>query len=129
MELGGLLKSFTQGVQPYKTDRMDKIHQWLPQKKVLCIGDSTQRDPESYAEMYKRYQGWIVAIFIRRVINIPNMEEKNKPERFQRAFEGIPSTVWKVFDSPTDLDGVVDHLAGLAHTGVVGPIQGLFCKQ
>ena len=58
MVLGGLLKSLTQGTQAYKVDRMNKIHDWLPKRKFICVGDSTQSDPEAYAETFKRYPGW-----------------------------------------------------------------------
>lgn len=38
-------------------------------------------------------------IFIRKVSGVnPKLEEKlNAPERFEKAFEGIPRDVWKVF--------------------------------
>jgi phosphatidate phosphatase APP1 len=49
--LAGLLTSLTQGTQEYKVDRMEKIHSWLPRRKMICIGDSTQSDPEAYGEM------------------------------------------------------------------------------
>jgi phosphatidate phosphatase APP1 len=61
MVLGGILKSLTQGTQAYKTDRMNKIHDWLPTRKFICVGDSTQSDPEAYAEMYEKYPDWIVS--------------------------------------------------------------------
>lgn len=51
MNLAGLLENLTLGVQEYKVDRMNKIHKWLPGRSMICIGDSTQKDPESYAEM------------------------------------------------------------------------------
>ena len=112
MYLGGLLQSLTQGTQAYKVDRMDKIHRWLPKRKVICVGDSTQADPESYGEIYRRYpDGWIRAIYIRKVTDVSNMEEKNKPERFTEAFEGVPESVWKVFERPEELK---DHLKNLA---------------
>jgi len=49
--LSGLLSNLTQGVQKFKVSRMDKIHGWLPKRKMICIGDSTQSDPEAYGEM------------------------------------------------------------------------------
>jgi hypothetical protein len=111
MDLGGLLKSFTQGVQAYKVDRMEKIHDWLPKRKFLCIGDSTQSDPEAYAEIYSKYKGWIVAIFIRRVLDAGNLGAKNKDERFVEAFKDVPKNVWKVFEKPEELYQAVDELA------------------
>lgn len=111
MFLGGLLQSLTQGTQAYKTDRIDKIHRWLPKRKFICIGDSTQADPESYAEMYRRYpNGWIRAIYIRKATDLSNMEKKNAQERFDKTFEGIPAHVWKVFEKPEEL---MDHLKQL----------------
>ncbi|KAL2013994.1 hypothetical protein VTN00DRAFT_1519 [Thermoascus crustaceus] len=110
MGLSGLLKSFTQDTQAYKVEQMDKIHRWFPQRKILCVGDSTQSDPEAYAEIYKKYKGWIYAIFIRKVIDVAHMEEKNSAERFEKAFEGVPRDIWKVFESPEGLYGLVDDL-------------------
>jgi phosphatidate phosphatase APP1 len=49
--LSGLLKNLTLGTQEYKTGRMIKINSWVPKRKMICIGDSTQSDPEAYGEM------------------------------------------------------------------------------
>jgi phosphatidate phosphatase APP1 len=49
--LSGLLSNLTLGTQEYKVDRMKKINSWLPRRKMICIGDSTQTDPEAYGEM------------------------------------------------------------------------------
>ena len=35
MYLGGMLQGLTQGVGPYKVDRMNKIHSWLPERKMV----------------------------------------------------------------------------------------------
>ncbi|CRG85309.1 hypothetical protein PISL3812_02408 [Talaromyces islandicus] len=109
-DLGGFLKSYSMGTQAYKADRIDKIHSWLPQRKVLCVGDSTQSDPEAYAELYRKYPSWIHAIYIRKVTNIPNMDEKNADSRFEKAFDGIPRNVWSVFERPEELYKLVDEL-------------------
>jgi phosphatidate phosphatase APP1 len=50
--LSGLLSNLTLGTQEYKVDRMIKINSWIPKRKMICIGDSTQSDPEAYGEMY-----------------------------------------------------------------------------
>ena len=90
---------------------MEKIHDWLPKRKFLCIGDSTQSDPEAYAEIYSKYKGWIGAIFIRRVLDAGNLGAKNKDERFVEAFKDVPKNVWKVFEKPEELYQAVDELA------------------
>ena len=127
MYLGGLLQSFTEGVQAYKTERMEKIHSWLPKRKFICIGDSTQADPESYAQMYAKYPEWIKAIYIRKVTDIPHMENKNKNQRFIEAFKDVPDHVWRVFVNPQELADHIKHLSGQAHSGIVGAMLGVWC--
>jgi phosphatidate phosphatase APP1 len=110
MDISGLIRSFTEKTQEYKVDRMEKIQRWFPRRRVLCIGDSTQKDPEAYAEMYHRYPGWIHAIIIRKVTDVSDMEEKNKPERFEEAFKDIPAEAWTVFEDTQELYDFVDGL-------------------
>lgn len=110
MDISGLIKSFTENTQEYKVDRMEKIHSWFPKRRVLCIGDSTQKDPEAYAEIYNRYPGWVHAIAIRKVTDVEHMEEKNKPERFEEAFKNVPDSAWTVFEDTQELYAFVDGL-------------------
>jgi phosphatidate phosphatase APP1 len=49
--VSGLLSSLTMGTEEYKVDRMKKINSWLPKRKLIVFGDSTQSDPEAYGEM------------------------------------------------------------------------------
>lgn len=51
MDLSSFVVSLSEGTQDYKVDRMKKVHAWLTRKKWVAIGDSTQTDPEAYAEM------------------------------------------------------------------------------
>jgi phosphatidate phosphatase APP1 len=51
MNLSGLLSNLTTGTQEYKVSRMEKIKTWLPKRKMICIGDFTQSDPEACGEM------------------------------------------------------------------------------
>ncbi|KIW89383.1 uncharacterized protein Z519_10237 [Cladophialophora bantiana CBS 173.52] len=125
MYLGGLLQSLTQGVKEYKTDRIEKIQSWLPNRKFVCIGDSTQSDPEAYAAIYVKYPDWIKAIYIRKVIEAPHMEAKNKNQRFIDAFKDVPDHIWRVFVDPKELADHVKHVAGVAHAGMVGNMLGL----
>lgn len=50
MNLSGLLSNLTLGTQQYKSDRCTKINSWIPKRKMILIGDSTQSDPEAYGE-------------------------------------------------------------------------------
>ena len=121
MNVGGLLQSLTVGVKDYKTSRIEKIQTWLPSRKFICIGDSTQSDPETYAEMYTKFgPDWIKAIYIRKVTDAPNMDDKNKPQRFRDAFKDVPDNVWRVFVDPKELADHLKHVTGVAHSGLLG---------
>lgn len=108
--LGSLLRSFTEDTQEYKVEQIEKIHKWFPRRRAVCVGDSTQSDPETYAEIYKKHPDWVQAILIRKVTDIRNMEEKNAPKRFEDAFKDIPGHVCKVFENPDELYELLDGL-------------------
>jgi phosphatidate phosphatase APP1 len=112
MNLAGFLANLTQGTQAYKVDRIEKIHKQFPKRKFICIGDSTQTDPESYGDAYRKWPKWIAAIYIRKVTGVSAMDEekKNADERFEKAFEDVPRGVWHVFEDPDELYGKVDGL-------------------
>lgn len=90
------------------------MHSWLPRKKVILIGDSTQSDPEAYGECARKFTGWVAAIFIRKVTGIAGMDEevKNGDERFEKAFEGVERGLWHVFTEPGEVAERVDELVG-----------------
>ena len=113
MNLAGFLASLTRGTLAYKVGRMHKIRGWLPHRKMMCVGDSTQSDPEAYAALYRAHPVWVRRIFIRRVAGVAEMDEdrKNGAARFERAFAGVPGSVWTVFDEPVELYAAVDALA------------------
>jgi len=112
MNLAGFLANLTQGTEAYKVDRLEKINTWFPKRKFILIGDSTQSDPEAYGEAYRKHGKWVGAIFIRKVMGVEGMDEeqKNKPERFEKAFKGVPKDLWYVFEDPQELYTKVDAL-------------------
>lgn len=58
MEFESFLVSLTVGTQEYKEERMKTVMEWLPLRKWVLIGDSTQKDPEAYATMYAYLSPW-----------------------------------------------------------------------
>ena len=112
MNLGGFLANLTQGTEAYKVGRMEKIYEWFPKRKFICIGDSTQSDPEAYGEIYRKHPKWVSAIYIRKVTGVAEVDdnEKNVPERFEKAFKHVPKGVWHVFEDPDELYAKVDAL-------------------
>ncbi|KAI5237560.1 hypothetical protein E4T43_07998 [Aureobasidium subglaciale] len=106
--LGGLISSLSVDVQKYKVDRLEKMHTWFPHRQFICIGDSTQKDPESYGEVARRHPGWIKAIYIRRVPDENEIQEalnpnRNSSARFEDAFKGLESKMWLVFDHADEM--------------------------
>ncbi|KAK6343447.1 hypothetical protein TWF730_011036 [Orbilia blumenaviensis] len=85
-------------VRDYKIAQIEKLHGFYPQKKFLTVGDSTQADPEVYAEIARRHPDFIQCIWIRKV-----NEADNSDERFATAFKGVPQAKWKVFTEPSEL--------------------------
>ncbi|TVY55483.1 Phosphatidate phosphatase APP1, partial [Lachnellula suecica] len=114
MNLSGLLSNLTLGTQEYKVDRMAKINSWIPRRKMICIGDSTQSDPEAYGEIFRKFPGWVHLILIRKVTDIAalGIEAKNEPERFEKAFKDVPKGVWHVFESPEECYSLVGEVTG-----------------
>ncbi|KAK4153668.1 hypothetical protein C8A00DRAFT_15150 [Chaetomidium leptoderma] len=92
LTISGLLSNLTLGTEKYKMDRIKKIQRWLPRRKMICIGDSTQSDPEAYGEACRAFPGWIKLVLIRKVTDIAaiGIKEKNEPSRFEKAFDGVP---------------------------------------
>jgi hypothetical protein len=94
-----------------------KVASWLPKTTWVCCGDSTQSDPEAYAEFYQQLVqlnqgGRIARIFIRKVVGVnPKLEATlNAPERFEKAFARVPKSVWKVFEDGKELMDEVEKL-------------------
>ncbi|KAF3282244.1 hypothetical protein TWF970_001657 [Orbilia oligospora] len=113
MSVAGLMASVSTGTQEYKTMEIRKlIGQWLPKRKYICIGDSTQTDPETYVEMYKAFPEAIKVIWIRVVTGVDEAEEKkkNSAERFEKAFKDVPKEVWKTFHDVSELGGLAEGL-------------------
>jgi len=69
-----------------------------PKQTFILVGDSGEKDPEVYAEIFKRHASQIKHIFIRNV-----SEQSQSDNRFQRAFRDIDQKYWTVFTNPQTL--------------------------
>ncbi|KAF4547689.1 Hypothetical protein D9617_37g012150 [Elsinoe fawcettii] len=112
---GGLLSSLMEDVQTYKLDRIRKIHSWFPHRRFVLIGDSSHKDPETYGDVIRKYGDWVAAVFIRRVkgvseVAFPHQDEKNSDSRFEKAFEGIDTWKWFVFDEPEEVQAIISQM-------------------
>jgi len=112
MNLGGFLLALTAGVQAFKVERMKGVQKMFPGRKMICVGDSAQSDPEAYAQIYRDHPAWVRAIFIRKVTGVAEMDEqrKNSPKRFEDTFKDVPQEVWYVYEDPKELYEKVEKL-------------------
>jgi phosphatidate phosphatase APP1 len=108
-ELESFIVSLTVGTQQYKEKELERLVKRLPERKWVFIGDSTQKDPESYATTYKKFPQAVKRIWIRVVEGVNEAEEKklNSKERFRKAFKDVPSTVWRTYKEASELDCLV----------------------
>ncbi|KAJ7241914.1 hypothetical protein B0H12DRAFT_1313142 [Mycena haematopus] len=95
------------GIEDYKSAMIDRIQGMYPGKKFLTVGDSTQKDPETYGEAIRKYGDFIACAWIRKVDGANNTDE-----RFAEAFAGVSPSKFKLY---TD-----DEIPGLANIDVAG---------
>ncbi|KAF8250765.1 hypothetical protein K440DRAFT_540975 [Wilcoxina mikolae CBS 423.85] len=111
-ELESFVVSLTVGTQKYKEKELERLVTFLPERKWVLIGDSTQKDPEAYATAYKRNPEKVRRIWIRVVEGVNRMEEGrlNSDERFATAFKGVPREVWRTFKHAGELEELVSEI-------------------
>ncbi|KAF8455950.1 hypothetical protein BGX38DRAFT_1088000 [Terfezia claveryi] len=113
--------SLTVGTEEYKFDRISKIHEWFPRRKMVLIGDSTQKDPEVYGDAARAWRGWVKAIYIRVVKGVDEDKERrlNSAQRFEEAFRGVDRELWTTFE---DVQEIIKPLTAVA---MANPAEGL----
>ncbi|KAF9467676.1 hypothetical protein BDZ94DRAFT_976646 [Collybia nuda] len=109
VDIPGLLDfAKSDGVQEYKVSMIERIHGMYPNKKFLAVGDSTQKDPETYGEAFNKFGAdFITCSWIRRVEGADNSDE-----RFAAAFKGVTAEKFRIY---TDAD-----IPSLANINVAG---------
>jgi len=101
------------GTESYKTDEGTKVMgTWLTKRNFICIGDSTQSDPETYSNLYRKYPDRVKHIWIRVVTGVDLEEEKKKnaKERFEKAFKDVPANIWRLFTKAEELNEELDKI-------------------
>jgi hypothetical protein len=69
---------------------------------LIFLGDSLQKDPEVYAEIYRRLPNSIMLIFIRTVGRRGSY--RNSRKRFANAFAMVPANIYHIFAEPCELN-------------------------
>ncbi|MGY8766910.1 MAG: phosphatidate phosphatase App1 family protein [Pirellulales bacterium] len=81
-----------------KRRTIKQIIKTFPKRKFILVGDSGEKDPETYGAMARRFPDQIDRIYIR------NLQGKNSTaSRYEKAFRKIPSDVCQIFEKPEEL--------------------------
>ncbi|KAK7061968.1 DUF2183 domain-containing protein [Favolaschia claudopus] len=95
------------GIFEYKSAMIDRVHGMYPGKKFLLVGDSTQKDPETYGEAIRKYGDFVACAWIRKVD-----EANNTDARFAAAFKNVPQAKIHLYSD--------DEIPALAKVDVAG---------
>jgi phosphatidate phosphatase APP1 len=81
----------------FKRSIIQPILERFPKRKFILVGDATEKDPEIYGYLAKRYPEQILKIYIRETQYAPNHP------RYQKAFQGLKPSLWQIFKNATEL--------------------------
>ncbi len=88
--------------EDYKRAQIEPILAAFPERRFVFVGDSGEQDPEIYGRLARAHREQVAAIWIRNVT-----DEPAAAPRYQKAFEGLDKSRWKVFDKAAELKAVV----------------------
>ncbi|TWT30836.1 phosphatidate phosphatase App1 family protein [Blastopirellula retiformator] len=81
-----------------KRKAIKHILQTFPSRKFVLVGDSGEKDPETYGLIARKFPEQVERIYIR------DLSGKNShPARYSRAFNGLPKRLWQVFREPSEI--------------------------
>ena len=85
----------------HKLSHLNMILGHFPQRKFILLGDSGERDPEVYAQIYAAHPKQVVQIWIRNVSG-----EGADAARYAKLFSQAPREKWQVFRQASELSPV-----------------------
>ncbi len=76
----------------FKLSKIEPIFRTFKNRRFILVGDSGEMDPEAYGELWRRFPNMVEHIYIRDVRN------GFSKQRFESAFDGVPSECVTIFD-------------------------------
>ena len=70
----------------------------FPQRKFVMVGDSGEKDPETYGVMARQFPDQVIKIFIRDLGG-----KKSSEQRYAKAFQGVSEDKWARFTCASEL--------------------------
>ncbi|WP_207397788.1 phosphatidate phosphatase App1 family protein [Bremerella alba] len=81
-----------------KRKAIKQLLRTFPDRKFVLVGDSGEKDPETYGVMARKFPDQVVKIFIRDLGG-----KKSSDQRFAQAFKRVPQEKWQRFTCPSQL--------------------------
>jgi phosphatidate phosphatase APP1 len=69
-----------------------------PRRRFILVGDSGERDPETYGTIARKFPARVLRIFIRDVTGEPA-----GTARYRHAFADLNADTWQLFQDPANL--------------------------
>lgn len=70
----------------------------FPAARFILVGDTGEKDPEVYGNLYRQFGERISRILLRDVT-----QELRTAERYRAAMAGVPDTTWQLFADPDEI--------------------------
>jgi len=96
VSLLSIIKHEDENVVAFKEITIPEIIKAHSERKFILVGDCGQQDPEVYAKIYRLFPDQILHIFVREI-----KEGDMSTERFEKAFKGVPASLWDIFSDDT----------------------------
>ncbi len=84
--------------EKYKLATIEPLLEEFPRRKFILVGDSSEKDPEIYAALARKFPDQIARILIRDTTG-----EGPDSIRCQTAFAGVRSNLWQIFREPSEI--------------------------
>ena len=81
-----------------KRKAIKQLLRTFPDRKFILVGDSGEKDPETYGVMARKFPDQVIKIFIRDLGG-----KKSNDNRFAKAFRRVPEDKWQLFTSASEL--------------------------
>jgi hypothetical protein len=92
----------SEATKTFKLAMIARINGFYPKKNFLLIGDSTEKDPETFGEAFRVHGAeFVKCIWVREVDGAANTAE-----RFAAAFDQVPTDKFRTFKDPSELAGI-----------------------
>lgn len=82
----------------YKLSVLEPLVAMFPDRSFVLIGDSTEKDPETYGELARRHPEAVMLVCIREA-----PDARLSAERLAKAFREVPAEKWMTFREASEL--------------------------